>query len=387
MISFSIKSSIFNDYWYKLTEIVDKPNGTSEVRHYLDDFAIRTKSSSSEEIVYLHRDHIGSIVAKTTQQLSSSSHIKYQANEPWGRRQNTHWDGSIYNELTGSLLTQNTYATTRGFTDHEHLDGVGLIHMNGRVYDPIVGRFVSPDPWIQDPKNSQSFNRYSYVWNNPLRYTDPSGEIIRFFTSFGKIGHKLYQKNNKTGKLDKDSVGETLKEEGMDMLDDAMTLFDSDASILDKSAAGVDLLLGTEFNNKKVNTKKIDGLNNQVKNKADNSLTKLDEKKPDGVIKQGGRYGDLVTDGAHRHHMPSRQASPLSKADGPAIRMSPEDHRKTASYGGRKGSGQQAYRDKQADLIKQGKFDDAFMMDVDDIQSKFGNKYDNAILEAMDELP
>lgn len=85
--------------------------------------------------------------------------------------------------------------------------------------------------------------------------------------------------------------------------------------------------------------------------------------------------------------MPSQQASPLSKADGPAIRMSPEDHRKTASYGGREGSPQQAYRDKQADLINQGKFDDAFMMDVDDIQSKFGNKYDNAILEAIDALP
>lgn len=105
------------------------------------------------------------------------------------------------------------------------------------------------------------------------------------------------------------------------------------------------------------------------------------------VTKQGGRYGDLITDSAHRHHMPAKQASPLSEADGPAIRMSPEDHRKTASYGGRKGSTQQAYRDKQAELIKQGRFDDAFMMDVDDIQSKFGNKYDNAILEAMDALP
>ena len=242
-------------YIDKLTEIVDKPNGTSEVRHYLDDFAIRTKSSSSEELVYLHRDHIGSIVAKTTQQLSSSSHIKYQANEPWGRRQNTHWNGTIYNELTGSLLAQNTYATTRGFTDHEHLDGVGLIHMNGRIYDPIVGRFVSPDPWIQDPKNSQSFNRYSYVWNNPLRYTDPSGEVTKALVTMGKILHKLKNKYDKNGKFDKDSVGETLKGEGMDMLDDAMTLADSDAGILDKGAATLDLLLGTELNNKKVNTK------------------------------------------------------------------------------------------------------------------------------------
>lgn len=109
-----------------------------------------------------------------------------------------------------------------------------------------------------------------------------------------------------------------------------------------------------------------------------NSLSKL---------QQGGRYGDFVAYGFHRHHMPSKQASPLSEAEGPAIRMSPEDHRKTASYGGRSNSPQQTYRDKQLSFIKEGKFDDAFLMDVDDIQSKFGHKYDDAILQAMDALP
>jgi len=47
--------------------------------------------------------------------------------------------------------------------------------MDGRVYDPRLGRFLSPDPYVQDPTYSQSLNRYSYVWNNPLRYTDPTG--------------------------------------------------------------------------------------------------------------------------------------------------------------------------------------------------------------------
>lgn len=47
--------------------------------------------------------------------------------------------------------------------------------MNGRVYDPIVGRFLSPDNYVQAPDNTQSFNRYSYVLNNPLKYTDPTG--------------------------------------------------------------------------------------------------------------------------------------------------------------------------------------------------------------------
>jgi hypothetical protein len=104
------------------------------------------------------------------------------------------------------------------------------------------------------------------------------------------------------------------------------------------------------------------------------------------VQKQGGRYDDLIANGAHRHHMPSDQASPLAKGDGPAIRMEPADHRRTASYGGGSGSPQQQYRDQQRSLIDQGKFDDAFLMDVQDIQSKFGSKYDQAILEAIDAL-
>jgi len=69
----------------------------------------------------------------------------------------------------GSLIT------VKGFTDHEHMDSVGLIHMNGRVYDPELGRFMSADPFVQAPYNSQSYNRYSYVFNNPLSFTDPSG--------------------------------------------------------------------------------------------------------------------------------------------------------------------------------------------------------------------
>jgi RHS repeat-associated protein len=65
--------------------------------------------------------------------------------------------------------------TDRGFTFQEQLDNVGLIHMNGRVYDPQIGRFISADPTIPEPLISESFNRYAYVNNNPLVYTDASG--------------------------------------------------------------------------------------------------------------------------------------------------------------------------------------------------------------------
>jgi RHS repeat-associated protein len=66
----------------------------------------------------------------------------------------------------------------RGYTGHEHLLGVGLIHMNGRLYDPKLHRFLQPDNYVLDPYNSQNFNRYGYVYNNPLSHVDPSGEFI-----------------------------------------------------------------------------------------------------------------------------------------------------------------------------------------------------------------
>ncbi len=164
-------------YIDKLYERINGPEGI-EHRYYMADWGVHViKPSENQEYnVYLTRDHIGSLASKSDDQDANSPIIKFHANEPWGRRQEQSWAGVTYDTLSGDALKDITFATTRGFTDHEHLDGVGLIHMNGRVYDPVIGRFVSPDPMIQDPEFSQSFNRYSYVVNNPLKYTDPTGE-------------------------------------------------------------------------------------------------------------------------------------------------------------------------------------------------------------------
>ena len=77
----------------------------------------------------------------------------------------------------GKTLTGLTILD-RGYTGHEHLQSVGLVNMNGRIYDPKLHRFLQPDNFVQDPFNTQNYNRYGYVLNNPLIYTDPSGEII-----------------------------------------------------------------------------------------------------------------------------------------------------------------------------------------------------------------
>jgi RHS repeat-associated protein len=88
--------------------------------------------------------------------------------DAWGRRRNpTDWSYNLTNEPA-------LFAGT-GFTGHEHLPWFNLINMNGRLYDPLVGRMLSVDNFVQNKSSTQSHNRYSYCLNNPLKYTDPSG--------------------------------------------------------------------------------------------------------------------------------------------------------------------------------------------------------------------
>jgi RHS repeat-associated protein len=91
--------------------------------------------------------------------------------DAWGRRRNA--DGSDdAGAGWGSLKNTQDHS---GYTGHEHLDQLGLVHMNARLYDPIVGRHTSADPTVPDPANLQSLNRYSYVLNNALAFVDPTG--------------------------------------------------------------------------------------------------------------------------------------------------------------------------------------------------------------------
>lgn len=94
------------------------------------------------------------------------------SNDSWGRRRN---GGTWSGNPAASAWTTITNTTRHGFTSHEMLDNLNLTHMNGRVYDQLIGRFLSADPIVQAPDFTQSFNRYSYTFNNPLNAIDPSG--------------------------------------------------------------------------------------------------------------------------------------------------------------------------------------------------------------------
>ncbi|GGC87345.1 hypothetical protein GCM10011396_38240 [Undibacterium terreum] len=122
------------------------------------------RGASATEFDWFHKDRLGSPIAISAADGTLSEKLAYDA---WGRRRTL--DGS------GPLDITAPHVDNKGFTGHEMLDQVELVHMNGRVYDPIVGRFVSGDPFIQDATNGQNYNRYSYVLNNPTNLTDPTG--------------------------------------------------------------------------------------------------------------------------------------------------------------------------------------------------------------------
>ena len=116
----------------------------------------------------LLRDHLGSITHVSNMSGWAMSEYSYSA---WGRRRDK-------DTWSFTLSGEPELFAGRGFTSHEWLPWFNLYNMNGRLYDPVVGRFLSPDNYVQDPFSSQNYNRYSYVLNNPLKYTDPSGELF-----------------------------------------------------------------------------------------------------------------------------------------------------------------------------------------------------------------
>lgn len=148
-------------------------DGSTIIHKHRVNGAIVEWRGSEKEVFYLHEDHLGSVTSITNSEGKITASYSY---DPWGRRRTT-------NDFSYIQLGLIASPTQDGFTGHEHIDTVGLIHMNGRVFDPVIARFTSADPFVQAPFNSQSLNRYSYVLNNPLNATDPSGY---FFKQLGK---------------------------------------------------------------------------------------------------------------------------------------------------------------------------------------------------------
>lgn len=133
---------------------------------------------------YAHRDYLGSIEVVTDENGNKLDNLAF---DPFGSRKKPDWLAKATSSELDDLLELDWghSSKVRGFTGHEHLDRTGFIHMNGRLYDPVLGRFLSPDPIVQFPTSTQSWNRHSYVGNSPASFTDPSGYEMEEITVTG----------------------------------------------------------------------------------------------------------------------------------------------------------------------------------------------------------
>jgi RHS repeat-associated protein len=144
-------------------------------------------SNGTNNMYYVQKDYLGSYYSITDENgqlvIINGREEQVYSFDPWGRRRHPQsWNYYTY---------PTTYLFDRGFTGHEHLDDFKMINMNARLYEPRLGRFLQPDPFVQAPTYSQSYNRYSYAWNNPLKYTDPSGAIVGEIIAFAAFTYLM----------------------------------------------------------------------------------------------------------------------------------------------------------------------------------------------------
>ena len=138
--------------------------------------ALCVRCDGVDSLYYVHPDRLGSYthITNAGKQVVRALHF-----DPWGNvKADTSWTVFASNAL-GTLV--GAYRFDRGFTGHEHYADLKVINMNGRLYDPVIARFFSPDNFVQLPDFTQSYNRYSYCLNNPLQYVDPSGEKLKWW--------------------------------------------------------------------------------------------------------------------------------------------------------------------------------------------------------------
>ncbi len=148
-------------------------NSVTRDLHYImaygETVAIYEATGGNGQMHYVHNDHLGSLNVFTNESGTIEQELSFDA---WGNRRNPATLQNLTNAPSGLI-------TDRGFTGHEHMDAFKLINMNGRVYDPLLARFLSPDNYVQ-ANNTQNYNSYSYCLNNPLSFVDPSGMIYMY---------------------------------------------------------------------------------------------------------------------------------------------------------------------------------------------------------------
>lgn len=167
-----------------------------------------------------HLDRMGNLDCVTYEDNGDVVAATAYAYDAWGLPRS-----NVGNWGDDSAYSQDTFvwpddSTDRGFTNHEMLETIGLIHMNARLYDPVIGQFISPDSVTPAPMSAQNISRYAYVYNNPFRYIDPSGhssvsadysgqrssEVVLLITPDGEV--KVWRGKEDLEKLSGETVAE-----------------------------------------------------------------------------------------------------------------------------------------------------------------------------------
>ena len=183
----------YNGEYEKVKMNITKNNSRELTRYYLSNcYELDETNSSTKEKLYLFgnyynspvvlvkegseskcynviRDYLGSITQIVAPDGTLVQELSYDA---WGRLRNP------VNQTVYTPSQEPVLFLGRGYSGHEYLSQFGLVNMNARLYDPVLGRFLSPDPYVQAPDFSQNFNRYTYAMNNPLKYVDQDGEFL-----------------------------------------------------------------------------------------------------------------------------------------------------------------------------------------------------------------
>ncbi len=141
--------------------IYERDNG-STVRKYYYAGAVRVAMRTGGQTYYLLGDHLGG--TNVTARGTDGAELGRVLYRPWGE----------------TRFSTGTTPTTWRFTGQREDATIGLYYFNARYLDPQLGRFTQPDTIVPEPGNPQALNRYSYVLNNPLRYTDPTGNYCPF---------------------------------------------------------------------------------------------------------------------------------------------------------------------------------------------------------------
>jgi len=154
---------------------IETAGGVEKQRLYVDgspytaSILLEKTGSNAAQIYYLHRDYLGSITQITDNNGNLAAEYSYDA---WGRMRNpVDWTPYTQSQLSQYPIPYGG----RGYTGHEQLNQFGIINMNARLYDPVLGRFLAPDPYVGSGMTND-FNRYVYGRNNPLMYIDLSGK-------------------------------------------------------------------------------------------------------------------------------------------------------------------------------------------------------------------